>query len=88
MKTFAFYADPGHGWAKVPMNELRKLGIEQRITSFSYLRGTHAYLEEDCDLETFVRAYRAHYGQAPQFNARHTNRSSRIRADNSYRFIA
>ena len=85
MKTFTLYADPGHAWVKVPMNELRKLNIADRITSYSYMRNTDAYLEEDMDLATFVMAYRAYYNSTPKFNERHTNKSSKIRSYNSYR---
>ena len=56
---FPFYMDPGHGWLKVPMRLLKELGIEPRITAYSYRRGDFAYLEEDCDATTFVKAMEA-----------------------------
>ena len=80
MKTFTIYADPGHAWVKVPMRELQKLNIADRITPYSYKRGEHAYLEEDMDLSTFVMAYRQYYNSPPKFTERHTNRSSKIRS--------
>jgi len=84
MKQYTFYADPGHGWLKVPMQELRDLNIAGLITQYSYRKGEHAYLEEDMDLETFVVAYfRKHYAQ-PKIVSKNTNRSSRIRSYPTY----
>jgi len=80
MHTFDFYADPGHGWAKVPMDTLRALNIAGLITQYSYRKGDFAYLEEDCDLETFVRAYQNMHGISPKFHATTSDRSSRIRS--------
>jgi hypothetical protein len=56
MKRYTFYEDPGHGWLEVPMAELEELGIAGLITSCSYMDGDKAYLEEDCDLSTFMAA--------------------------------
>ena len=50
------YTDPGHGWAKVPKTLLAELGIAEKITPFSYMRGDYAYLEEDQDADTLVKA--------------------------------
>jgi len=54
MKRYDFYSDPGHGWLKVSKKELEYLGIADKITPYSYMRGAYAYLEEDCDVTTFV----------------------------------
>ena len=58
MKNYVFYEDPGHGWLRVPTLELVKLGIADKITPCSYIHpsGKWAYLEEDCDLTTFLIA--------------------------------
>ena len=50
--------DPAHGWVEVPITLLRDLDIVGDITSFSYLSddGDTAYLEEDCDATTLIRA--------------------------------
>ena len=53
------YSDSGHGWARVPLELLNWLGLLDRITPFSYLRGGYAYLEEDCDLTVFAEACRS-----------------------------
>ena len=52
--NIAFFSDPGHGWARVPKAKLIKLGIADKITSFSYQRGINVYLEEDCDAGIFL----------------------------------
>jgi len=56
MNKYTFYEDPGHGWLKVPMTELVDLGVAGTISSYSYRDDTDAYLEEDCDLTTFLDA--------------------------------
>jgi hypothetical protein len=56
---YTFYEDPGHGWLAVQAAELVELGIAGDITPWSYLNGDVAYLEEDCDLSTFIRAKEA-----------------------------
>lgn len=56
---YTFYEDPGHGWLEVQTAELVELGIAGDITPYSYLKGDLAYLEEDCDLSTFIRAKEA-----------------------------
>ena len=48
MKLF-YYQDPGHGWIKVSNNLINKLAINDKISSYSYMRKDYAYLEEDCD---------------------------------------
>lgn len=49
--------DPGHGWLRVPEAELIALGIAGEITFYSYMtRDRHVWLEEDCDLSTFLDA--------------------------------
>lgn len=50
------YSDPGHGWVAVPLPLLNKLGIIDQISTYSYMRGMLAHLEEDCDLSTFMHA--------------------------------
>lgn len=85
MKKITIYHDPGHSWAKVPRAALHELGIAQRITPYSYQRGEHVYLEEDCDLATFLFAYREKHGGIPNFTESYTNRSSKIRSYLPYR---
>jgi hypothetical protein len=84
MKTFTLYADPGHAWAKVPVELLVELKIAEKISQYSYRRNADAYLEEDCDLATFMLAYRAAYGKNPHFIEKNSNRDSRIRSYSRY----
>jgi len=49
MQTFDYISDPGHGWIKCNKSLLEELGIAGRISSYSYMLGDYAYLEEDCD---------------------------------------
>lgn len=84
MHTFTVHTDPGHGWVQVPFILLNELGISNKISRHSYAKGIFAYLEEDCDLATFVHAYREMYGTIPRFSERHTNGDSPIRGYKSY----
>ena len=52
-----FFEDPGHGWLEVPIAQVAALGITNKISAYSYRKGTMAYLEEDCDSATFIKAY-------------------------------
>jgi hypothetical protein len=38
--TFDFYEDPAHGWAKVPVKLLQQLGIAERVSHYSYRKGS------------------------------------------------
>lgn len=83
-KTITFYADPGHGWAKVKKSELAKLQIAELISPYSYERGEYAYLEEDCDLSIYLAALKAN-GQSYKFSGTTcAYKQSRIRGYNRY----
>ena len=64
-RQYVFFEDPGHGWLEVTRAELRTLGIEDKISAYSYQSrdGRKVYLEEDGDLTTFLRAKRTLMGQ-------------------------
>jgi hypothetical protein len=81
--TLLYYTDPGHGWLRVPLKTLTKLGIADKITSFSYKRTEYAYLEEDQDMTTFLLAMNEKGVEVARKN-RNTNRESRIRKYESY----
>lgn len=85
MRVFDFYSDPAHGWVKVPTGLLVSLGISDRITGYSYKRGEYAYLEEDADASTFIKAYKERYGDAPKFREHLSDEMSKIRGYESYR---
>jgi hypothetical protein len=84
MKNFHIYNDPGHGWIKVPLELLVELGIAHLITGYSYMTTTHAYLEEDCDMGTFIKAMNER--NIPfMFVDHYTNHQSSIRSMEPYR---
>ncbi len=84
MKTYKFYADPGHGWLAVKITELMELGIITQISNYSYMRGGTAYIEEDMDVSLFFNAYRDKYGVEPKHTYKHTNNRSPIRNYDGY----
>ncbi len=49
-RKYQYISDPGHGWLKVPMEEVKDL----KISSCSYMHAGYSYLEEDCDAQTFL----------------------------------
>ena len=54
---YEFHTDAGHGWLRVlRVEDLCRLGIESKISSYSYMNGPWAYLEEDCDITLFLDA--------------------------------
>lgn len=58
LKNLRFYNDPGHGWLRVPMQEVINAGVAGQISTCSYMSrgGQVAYLEEDCDAPRFLAA--------------------------------
>ena len=57
--NFRYITDPGHGWLEVPRGLLEVLGIQDKITGYSYINNGYVYLEEDLDMATFIRALKA-----------------------------
>ncbi len=82
--NYTFHSDPGHGWLEVPLSMLRALQIADKITPYSYMKGKTAFLEEDCDLSTFLQAYRLRFGHDPNMAELHADVSP-IRGFQSYR---
>jgi hypothetical protein len=74
-----FYSDPGHGWLAVPLELLDRLNILDQISTYSYMRGGLAHLEEDCDYSRFALAMR---DQGLEFSVREhrANNRSKIRS--------
>jgi hypothetical protein len=83
--TFQIYADPGHAWCKVSFKKLFDLGLHDKISHYSYMRGLYAYLEEDCDLSLLIQAIKAR-GDSVAFKESHTNKTSKIRGYAHYHF--
>ena len=55
--TKMMHSDGGHGWLAVKTKELVELGIADKITSYSFVKGKTTYLEEDQDATTYVKAH-------------------------------
>jgi hypothetical protein len=73
------YNDPGHGWVAIKRDVLIKLGIEHKVSYYSYQRGQTVYLEEDCDASLLISAARD-AGITFGFVHKHTNKRSPIRS--------
>jgi len=81
------FSDSSHGWAEVKLSELERLGIAQKISRYSYVKGETAFLEEDCDLAVYLDALRS-AGEVFEFQEHHTHGDSFIRGYNAYRVTA
>ena len=79
------FADPGHAWARFPKTRLAKLGIADKISSYSYQNGDNAFLEEDCDLSVLITALKSD-GYDVVFDESHGNKRSKIRGYETYKF--
>jgi len=77
--TFDLVTDASHGWLKVPVSELERLNIVEDITTFSYVRNDMAYLEQDADMATFLKAREAEGKPVTKIKEHNRNGQSRIR---------
>ena len=77
--TFDLVSDASHGWLKVPVSELERLNIVEDITTFSYVRNDMAYLEQDADMATFLKAREAEGKPVTKIKEHSRNGQSRIR---------
>lgn len=98
------FDDPAHGWLKVDLKDIEALGIADKITGCSFIRGNAVYLEEDCDCTTFFlavagkddwtavqddpEAKRLVRLLQENTTTKDTDRSSKIRSYESYEFIS
>jgi hypothetical protein len=78
-----FYEDPGHGWLAVPLELLDRLGLVDKVSTYSYIRGRFAHLEEDCDYSLFWAAAQ-NAGLEIHVRTRRTDNRSRIRSYSCY----
>ena len=86
---YDFYSDPFHGWLKVPISELEKLKITDKISSCSYMKNGFAYLEEDGDLSAFLHAKNIFSWPKDMIRTnRQAQNTSKIRAYDSFDFRA
>jgi hypothetical protein len=86
-RTLTFHTDPSHGWLEVKRADLVELGIEDKISRYSYEKGSKVYLEEDCDQMTYLRAASAAGWNVKTKDAR-TDSESFIRLYNGYHSTA
>ena len=70
--------DPGHGWLSVTLKDIATLGIEDKISSCSYMNASRAYLEEDCDMKVFMDAAKLQ-GWDISLTTSHTDSSHYVR---------
>jgi hypothetical protein len=78
-----YFTDPGHGWVSVKLQTLIDLGIADKVSHYSYMRGLSAYLEEDCDLGLLYQACDSR-GFKIDLTTKHTNKRSPIRSYATY----
>jgi hypothetical protein len=54
---YVFYDTEAHGYLEVSYDEIVDLGLEEKISRYSYMNilGTKVYLEEDYDLGLFLK---------------------------------
>ena len=82
--NLSFFSDPGHGWVRFSKARLVKLGIADKISRYSYQRGSNAFLEEDCDLTVLINALKGQGYTDIKFKGTPSNRTSKIRGYSSY----
>jgi len=78
MTTYTFHSDAGHSWLKVSIDELKRLKLMDKISSYSYRKGNYAYLEEDSDASQFVGMKNA-LKEKFKYNEKYDGGSSPIR---------
>lgn len=83
-KIYKVAIDPGHGWMAVKLAELVELGIHNEISTYSYVKGKTAYLEEDMDMDTFFKAFEKRFGKTPEFVVKNYKTSCPIRSYRGY----
>lgn len=61
-ESYTIIDDPGHSWLQVPYNDVIELGIEGKISQYSYRTRKWAFLEEDNDATLFMEEYKKKFG--------------------------
>lgn len=77
--NLTFITDPGHGWLRVPLVDIAMMGLETAISSFSFIDGHYAYLEEDADCTVYLAALRDLLQAAPTVEEEYREHFSRNR---------
>ena len=78
-KSFQYYQDHGHGWIRIPVALIILVGLEDKISNFSYRKGKYAFLEEDCDGPLVMDAL-SDRGIEFTLVPKHTDNQSQIRS--------
>jgi hypothetical protein len=81
---YYFFSDPGHGWLAVDYDELVELGIQDKISHYSYVKGDTVFLEEDCDMAVFMNAMESKGVRIKLKHINEPNRDSEIRSFTRY----
>jgi hypothetical protein len=74
-----FIADPAHGWLRVPLVDIAALGLETTISSYSFIDGHYAYLEEDSDCAVYLEALHEYTQAEPTIQEEYREHFSRNR---------
>jgi hypothetical protein len=86
MQAYIFHSDAGHGWLQVPLAEIKKLKIEDKISNYSYIDryNEFAFLEEDDDLRKFLEE-KKNRGEEYKIIENYESGESRIRRMRSFK---
>ena len=85
-KKYRLFSDPGHSWLEVSFDELVSLGINKKITAWSYYKGNNVYLEEDCDAPLFLQTKKDLTGEVTEYEEITSDYNSPIRSYSPYFF--
>ena len=76
--------DGGHAWLDVANEDVKSLGIAEKITPYSYMSPKRSYLEEDLDAGVFLEAAKK-AGWKVGTATRHVDRSAPLRGYASFK---
>ena len=79
--AFTFHTDGGHGWLEVSVSDCLANGLTPKdFSRLSYRSEETLFLEEDCDLPLFAKAYQKLQGRRLETTLQHSEtRDSNIR---------
>jgi hypothetical protein len=55
VQKLLWFTDPGHSWLRVPLKMFHEYNA--KASSYSYVKNTFIYLEEDCDAGWFLKNF-------------------------------
>ena len=85
-KKYRLFSDASHAWLEVSFDELVKLGINKKITAWSYYKGNNIYLEEDTDAPLFMQTKKDLTGEITEYEEITSDYNSPIRSYTPYLF--